>query len=159
MNAIGICGLQVYMYGQSVSIPFFLNQWRPCSFIHKIAQNFRANQHTLALLDIKVREISEENLIKGKKIYEPPSFMTVNVAISQLFEAEDQEKTGAFGDIRKILGFGVARVGAVDQKIVSGTLEELLKVDFGKPLHSLVIPAPSLHHTEKEMFDFYRGIN
>jgi diphthine synthase len=53
------------------------------------------------------------------------------------------------------MGIGLARVGAEDQLIVSGTLKELLEVNFGEPLHSLVIPAKQLHHTEKEMFDFY----
>ena len=74
--------------------------------------------------------------------------MSVNVCIEQMIEAEDNEKTEVFGDIKMIKGIGVARLGANDQQIVSGTLEELLKVDFGKPLHSLVIPAKDLHHTE-----------
>jgi len=37
------------------------------------------------------------------------------------------------------LGIGLARVGQDSQTIVAGTLAELLDVDFGPPLHSLVI--------------------
>lgn len=37
--------------------------------------------HTLCLLDIKVKELSEEGLMKGKKIYEPPRFMSIKVAV------------------------------------------------------------------------------
>jgi diphthine synthase len=87
MNAIGITGLQVYLFGPAVSVPFFTNLWKPYSFLEKIAQNFRTGQHTLVLLDIKVREVSEENLMKGKMIYEKPNFMTVNRAIEQIIES------------------------------------------------------------------------
>ena len=38
------------------------------------------NLHTLCLLDIKVKERTEENIFKDKKIYLPPTFMTTQVA-------------------------------------------------------------------------------
>lgn len=50
MNAIGSAGLQLYNYGQTVSIPFFTESWRPDSFYDKIAFNKRGNLHTLCLL-------------------------------------------------------------------------------------------------------------
>ena len=56
MNAVGCCGLQLYRFGETVSIPFFSSTWRPDSFYDKLAANRRAGLHTLALLDIKVRE-------------------------------------------------------------------------------------------------------
>lgn len=155
MNAIGVCGLQLYSYGQTVSVPFFTEKWRPYSFLEKVAFNFKNKFHTLVLLDIRVREISDENLLKDKKIYEPPTFMSVNVAISQIIESEEHLKTGVFGDIRKVKAYGVARIGSDSQKIVSGTLEELEKVDFGAPLHSVIIASPELHLLEQDMFDFY----
>lgn len=39
MNAIGCSGLQVYRFGESVSIPFFTEGWRPYSFYDKILSN------------------------------------------------------------------------------------------------------------------------
>lgn len=50
MNAIGICGLQLYHYGETVSIPFFTETWRPDSFYEKIQQNKNMGLHTLCLL-------------------------------------------------------------------------------------------------------------
>jgi len=50
MNAIGICGLQLYRYGETVSIPFFTETWRPDSFYEKIQQNRLMGLHTLCLL-------------------------------------------------------------------------------------------------------------
>jgi len=50
MNAIGCCGLQLYNYGQTVSIVFFTDQWRPDSFYDKIKENRKIGLHTLCLL-------------------------------------------------------------------------------------------------------------
>lgn len=50
MNAIGICGLQLYRYGETVSIPFFTSTWRPNSFYEKIQKNRMLGLHSLCLL-------------------------------------------------------------------------------------------------------------
>ncbi|CAH9094202.1 unnamed protein product, partial [Cuscuta europaea] len=81
MNAVGVCGLQLYRYGETISIPFFTETWRPDSFYEKIRENRRLGLHTLCLLDIRVKEPSLESLARGKKIYEPPRYMTINTAI------------------------------------------------------------------------------
>lgn len=52
MNAIGVCGLQLYRYGETVSIPFFTEEWRPDSFYEKIQNNCRLGLHTLCLLGL-----------------------------------------------------------------------------------------------------------
>jgi diphthine synthase len=63
MNAVGCCGLQLYNYGQTVSIVFFTDTWKPDSFYNKIKQNRDIHLHTLCLLDIKVKEQSIENMV------------------------------------------------------------------------------------------------
>lgn len=72
MNAVGACGLQLYRYGEAVSIVFFTDTWRPDSFYDKIAANRELGLHTLCLLDIKVKEPNLEALARGKTVYEPP---------------------------------------------------------------------------------------
>jgi diphthine synthase len=52
MNAIGVCGLQLYRYGETISIPFFTEEWRPDSFYEKIQNNSRLGLHTLCLLGL-----------------------------------------------------------------------------------------------------------
>lgn len=39
--------------------------------------------------DIKVKEQTVENLMKGRPIFEPPRYMTVNQAAQQLMEVSD----------------------------------------------------------------------
>ncbi|RKO97860.1 hypothetical protein CXG81DRAFT_15553 [Caulochytrium protostelioides] len=152
MNAVGVCGLQLYNYGQTVSLVFFTDTWRPDSFYDKIKQNATLKLHTLCLLDIKVKEQSIENMARGRKIYEPPRYMTVNEAVAQLLEVEEKRGDGICGTNTVAVGLG--RVGCNDQTIIAGTLEELLDAEVGPPLHSLVI-AGQMHFLEAEMLKSY----
>ncbi|KAL6780051.1 Diphthine synthase [Auxenochlorella protothecoides] len=153
MNAIGAAGLQLYRYGEAISIVFFTETWRPDSFYDRIAANKKLGLHTLCLLDIKVKEPSLEALCRGKKIYEPPRFMTINTAVEQLLEIEANRGEGACTPESKAVG--VARIGADSQQIVAGTLAELVEVDFGAPLHSLIL-AGEMHHIELEAWERHR---
>jgi diphthine methyl ester synthase len=93
MNAIGCCGLQLYSFGETVSICFWSEGWRPKSYFGKICENRVRGLHTLCLLDIKVKEKSVENLIKGRDIYEPARFMSVAQACQQLLSIVDELET------------------------------------------------------------------
>lgn len=109
MTAVGCCGLQCYRFGETVSIPFFTEKWRPYSFYDKIKGNRERGLHTLCLLDIKVKERSEENLIKNKNIYEPPRFMSCAQAADQLLEAEEVNNKKVFNN--ETICVGLARIG------------------------------------------------
>jgi diphthine methyl ester synthase len=153
MNAVGCCGLQLYAFGQTISIPFFTAKWRPTSFYVKMAQNKALGMHTLCLLDIKVKEQSEENLARGRRVFEPPRFMTVNTAAEQLLEAEREYQQGAATP--QTLAVGLARVGTATQQICYGTLEQLRTHDFGAPLHSMVLIGET-HILEQEFLEQFR---
>jgi diphthine synthase len=79
--------------------------------------------------------------------------MTVNTALEQLLEIEDRRQEGAYG--RDTLAVGISRLGAPDQQIVAGGMAELLDVDFGPPLHCLII-AGTVHVVEEEILGYYR---
>jgi len=151
MGAAGACGLQLYNYGQVVSIPFFDDKWRPISFYPKIKYNREGGMHTLCLLDIKVKEPDFEAMMKNRTEFLPPRYMSVNVAAEQLLEAEKTVGEGAY-DGKKTLCVGLARMGQPTQMIVAGTLEELLNADLGGPLHSLII-CGKLHDLELEVVE------
>ncbi|XP_036907209.1 diphthine methyl ester synthase isoform X2 [Sturnira hondurensis] len=157
MNAVGCCGLQLYRFGETVSIVFWTDTWRPESFFDKVKKNRQNGMHTLCLLDIKVKEQSLENLIKGRKVYEPPRYMTVNQAARQLLEVvENQRARGEEPAVTEdTLCVGLARVGAEDQRIAAGTLQQMCTVDLGGPLHSLVVTGGSLHPLETEMLSLF----
>lgn len=172
INAIGCCGLQLYNFGETVSIPFWTEDpvWKPDSFYDKILKNLANNQHTLCLLDIKVKERSVENMMRGKNVFEPPRFMSTQQAANQLVQVVRNKKssngTNQNGDVKtandcdKIilnetsLCIAAARIGSEDQKLAACTLEQLLDVDMGPPLHSLIIPS-TLHHIEQDFINTY----
>lgn len=154
MNAIAACGLQLYRFGETISIPYWTDDWRPASFYDKILMNRRSGLHSLCLLDIKTKEQTIENLMRGRKIYEPPRFMTVAQALGQLIAIEQDRKEGICSSSALVVG--VARLGREDQAIAFGKLEEVARVDLGDPLHSLVICASELHELEREFLEFHR---
>ncbi|KAJ1952594.1 diphthine synthase [Linderina pennispora] len=149
MNAIGATGLQLYSFGQTISMVFFTDTWRPDSWYDRVKENSDIGLHTLCLLDIKVKEQSIENMARGRLIYEPPRYMTVNQAVEQMLEIEDKRGEKAY--TADTLAVGVSRLGSDDQIIRAGTLQQLVDVDFGKPLHSLVLVGSRLHLLEAEI--------
>ncbi|XP_053986608.1 diphthine methyl ester synthase [Hylaeus volcanicus] len=158
LTAIGCCGLQLYHFGETVSIPYWNEDWRPSSFYDKIASNRQRNLHTLCLLDIKVKEPTLESITKKKKEYMPPRFMTVSEAAGQLIEtlqerAKETQEELAFNE--SSLAVGLARVGWDDQRIIASSLQEMASVDLGPPLHCLIIPAKKLHPLESEFLAQY----
>ena len=160
MSACGSAGLHLYNYGCTVSIPYFTENWRPTSFVDKIIYNRKGGMHTLCLLDIKTKEPDFEEMVKGRVKYLPPRFMTVNEGIRQLLEAVEETCGGKEGGDQEgvydgsTLAIGLARLGQADQIIAAGTLEELEKADFGKPLHSIII-CGNVHETEIEALKPY----
>ncbi|KAF8857225.1 Diphthine synthase [Acephala macrosclerotiorum] len=154
MSAIGATGLQLYNFGQTVSMVFFTETWKPASFYDRIKENRDIGLHTLVLLDIKVKEQSLENMARGRKIYEPPRYMTVGQCAQQMLEIEEikkaEEAGGVYGE--ESLAIGAARVGGKTEKFVSGTLKQLCDADeeLGGPLHSLVLLGRRTHELEIE---------
>lgn len=190
MNAVGAVGLALYNFGQTVSIPFFTESWRPDSWLERVRENAGLGLHTLCLLDIKVKEQSEENLARcvfrpgsfdwekregpreltvsswalrrGRKIFEPPRFMSVPTAISQLLSLLPATPTATPSatplpatalDPSTTLAISLSRVGDPSQTFVAGTLEELSHLGeeaFGGPLHSFVIVGRRFHALERD---------
>uniref|UniRef100_A0A0V0GCU4 diphthine methyl ester synthase n=1 Tax=Triatoma dimidiata TaxID=72491 RepID=A0A0V0GCU4_TRIDM len=151
LNAIGCCGLQLYNFGETVSIPFWTETWQPDSFFDKISNNKKRGLHTLCLLDIKVKEPTPESLTRKKKEFMPPHFMTAAQGAKQLMDIISRK---AGPDVKldideNTLSVGAARIGSPDQKIVCCSLQEMVNTDLGRPLHSLVIVG-DIHPIEQE---------
>lgn len=151
LSAIGCCGLQLYSFGETVSIPYWTKTWQPDSFYDKIASNRERGLHTLCLLDIKVKEPTLESILSKKKVYMPPKFMTVAEAsdqLSSILEKKRRDTDESLAFTEHSLMVGLARIGSDDQNIIVCSLQEMKKIDLGKPLHSLIIPAEKLHPLE-----------
>jgi diphthine synthase len=152
LTAVGATGLSLYNFGQTVSMVFFTDSWKPSSFYDRIAENASLGFHTLMLLDIKVKEPDLQAMARGKIVYEKPRFMTVAQCATQMLEIEEERRQGICS--KEALAVGVARLGSEDQEIIAGTLEELSTADLGRPLHSLVLCGKKMHEME---WEYVRG--
>eukprot|EP00834_Sanchytrium_tribonematis_P004758 NODE_252_length_11723_cov_1.965933.p7 type:complete len:283 gc:universal NODE_252_length_11723_cov_1.965933:8633-7785(-) len=150
INSVGSCGISLYHYGQIVSIPFWQGNWQPESFYEKIESNLSQKLHTLCLLDIKVKEPTWESLAKGKPEYLPPRYMTVNTAIEQLLDISEKWEDPTL--LSDTLIVAALRIGTDSQQYVCGSMEELKNMEFGEPLHSLIIPScENMHEVEWDL--------
>ncbi len=126
--AMGESCLQATRFGRMATISFH-SSLQPYDVL---SENRKRGLHTLFLLDVD----SERN-----------RYMSIGEALHSLLRAETERGTKVLG--RDILAIGLARVGHEDQLVVAGPIAEVLKVNFGRPPHSLVIPG-DLHFAESE---------
>lgn len=157
MNAVGCCGLQLYSFGETVSIPFWQDGWCPDSYYDKMCSNLENSWHTLCLLDIKVKEQSVEHMMRGRKVYQPPRFMTAAEAAAQILQViENRASQGRPTPLTPDqLVIGLARIGTKTQQMKTCALEEMANVDLGDPLHTLVVIGET-HPMEDEYVDMFR---
>ena len=138
ISAVGVTGLQAYKFGRTTSIPFENeNVETPYD---ALKGNLSLGLHTLFLLDLNPEE---------------SKFMSVNDAIRYLLKAELKRNEKIFSE--KTLCIGCARIGSENQAIKAGTAKDLLKFDFGKPVHCLIVPG-KLHFMEEEALNLNKAL-
>jgi diphthine synthase len=130
----GLSGLQNYRFGKSCSIPFPQKNWFPTTSIDVIALNLSMRVHTLVYLDIQ-----------------DDRYMTIHEAIALL------EGMAAGKKVSISLYIGIARAGSDDPVVRAGTAGALKQVDFGPPLHILIVPA-ELHDMERSYLEMFAGL-
>lgn len=132
----GLCGLQNYRFGKSVSVPFPYGKWFPMTPIEVISANLAQNLHTLVFLDIQ----------KDKERY-----MSISEAVDLLEEQASRAGT------RIPLYVGIARAGSASPVVHAGDAEEMRRFAFGAPLHIMVVPG-ELHDIEREYLVRFAGL-
>lgn len=128
----GLLGLQNYKFGRTTTLAYPQGDYFPTSPYEVIRDNGKMGLHTMVLLDIQ----------EDKKRY-----MTANEAINLLLEMEDIKKEKMI--TKESIVCVVARAGSEEPVVRAGTIKELLKADFGLPMHTIVIPG-KLHFMEIE---------
>ncbi len=124
-------GLQPYKFGRTVTLPFLEEDYHPRSPYDHIRENKERGLHTMILLDIRADELR---------------FMTAHQAIEWLIEGEKRWGKGLIND--RTLLCVASKVGSPEEKIFAGYPQDLLKMDLGEPLQTLVLPG-NLHFMEQ----------
>ena len=103
-----------------------------------IVENQKQGLHTLVLLDLRPSE---------------DRFMAVNEGIKILQEISAKKAKGKDFLGQKMIA--CARLGAKDSNIKYDNPKKLIKLDFGKPMHCLVIPG-KMHFAEEEFLKLHK---
>ncbi len=119
----GITGLHNYRFGRSATVSYPYEDMVSRTPADVILANERINAHTLLFLDLH------------------PEPMRINQAID-ILERIDAKLLERYA-------VGIARAGSPDCFVRCDTLERLRKIDFGDPMHVLVVLS-RLHFTEFE---------
>jgi diphthine synthase len=133
-SIIGESGLHVYKFGRMVTMMSDLHS--AVTVYNTIFQNLLAGSHTLILTEYSHNDESKE-----------PFFLDPSSVFKMLLDAERVHKHEIFSD--GTFAVVASRVGMQDQKMTSGKVQSLLKVEFGIGPHSVIIPG-ALHFTETQ---------
>jgi len=135
--AAGYLGLSAYRFGRTVSLPFPAPGFEPRSPLEHLAANRARGLHTLVLLDL---------------VPDEARYLGAAEALA-LLRARDPD--GAIlPDSAEVAV--VARVSRPDADAWVGTFAALRRIEFGPPLHTVVVPAAELHFQESEALARYR---
>jgi diphthine synthase len=135
--AAGFLGLMLYRFGRTVSLPLPDPGYSPRSPLDQIAGNRERGLHTLVLLDLRPEE--------GR-------FLGAAEALGLL---RDRDPDGRV--LTETTDVAVAaRVGRDDAAAWFGPLARLRRVDFGPPMHTIVVPAADLHFEESAALERFK---
>jgi diphthine synthase len=131
--AAGFLGLMHYRFGRTVSLPLPAPDFAPRSPLEQLAANRTRGLHTLVLLDLRPDE---------------RRFLGAGEALRMLSSGPGALAPGTPAAV-------VARVGQESAAGWYGPIDRLVDVDFGPPLHAVVVPA-ELHFEEAAALERYR---
>ena len=149
--AVSLSGLQSYKFGRQVTLPYPYGDYLATSPLEMILRNLEGGLHTLVLLDLDPTGMG----------LDLPTPMRPSQAISILGEMEEkwlEERDGldSTGIKKNALavneweGVLLSDVGTKGQRVFSGSLKEISKVQGGR-VHSLIIPS-EMSDNEREAF-------
>ncbi|HET6516966.1 MAG TPA: diphthine synthase [Nitrosopumilaceae archaeon] len=127
-SLVGEAGLHYYKIGKIVTIMSELKTMTTPYYV--IYKNLVDGNHTLLLL-----EYNQDSKF----------FLDPKQALDALIQTEKEQKR----NVIQLSTFAIvaSRIGFKSQKIISGKISTLRKIDFGKPPHTIIIPG-KMHFTE-----------
>lgn len=136
----GLLGLQHYKFGRTTTVPFPAEGYSPTSPYEVVRENLGRGLHTLVLLDIDA---------------ENSNYMTANQGLNLLMNMEERVGSGILSP--RSLVCVVACAGHPTPVVKAGPLAALSDLDFGPPLHTVVVPG-KLHFMEEEALGAFAGM-
>ena len=134
-SMIGECGLHFYKVGRIATIMSEIKSLTTPYYI--IYKNIIEGNHTILLLEYN---------------QDRDFFLDPKDALEGLVETEKGQKRSVVS--LSAYAIVASRIGFKDQRIISGKISSLMKIDFGKPPHTVIIPG-RLHFTESDALKIF----
>jgi len=131
-TAVAECGLQLYKFGRTTTLPKFSKGYEPTSPYEIIKENLKDGLHSLVLLDIP---------------------MKIGEGLEQLLELENRLHSGLIAKSTKVVA--CVALGSAVQKIRFDTVAKLLKSGMEEKPACLIVPG-KLHFSEEEVLETYK---
>ena len=129
-SMIGECGLHFYKVGRIATI---MNEMKSLTTPYYIIyKNIIEGNHTILLLEYN---------------QDKDFFLDPKDALNGLLKTEEGQRRNVISS--NTYAIVASRIGFKDQLIISGKISSLIKKDFGKPPHTVIIPG-RLHFTESD---------
>ncbi len=138
-SAIAITGLHIYKFGKSATVAYPERNWFPTSHYDVIRENRERGLHTMLFLDIK----ADQN-----------RYMTANEAMEILLQVEEMKGQNVFTPDTLVVVLAMA--GSLNPTLRAGYVGDMIKEDFGKQPHVMVVPG-KLHIVEAEYLVEFAG--
>ena len=123
--AAALTGLSPYRFGRTVGIVPRSGEPLSTKPLERMGKNLMNGYHTLILLEPDMER-------------EPPEHLLIPRALKIIGEMEEKEGLEMIGE--DTLLCGIARPGSIEPVAVTGTMSKLEAVNWGEPLHTLVLP-------------------
>jgi diphthine synthase len=129
-SLVGESGLHYYKVGKTVTV---MDDFKTMTSVYyTVYQNLILGNHTLLLLEYN---------------QDKDFFLKPNNALTNLLEVEKEQKRNVID--KNTFAIVASRIGFTDQNMVAGKISKLIKKDFGKPPHSIIITG-RFHFTESD---------
>src|SRR5581483_2554747 len=129
-SLIGECGIHYYKMGKPVTIMKEIASMN--TVYYTLYENMLKGSHTMFILEYN----SDANF-----------FLNPKDALVKILETEKEQKRNVIDE--STFAIIASRIGSKNQSITAGKLSKLIKYDFGKPPHTIIIPG-RLHFTEHD---------
>jgi diphthine synthase len=138
--AAGATGLQSYKFGRTTTVPASWQGEFPESVYLAIKRNLASGLHSLVLLEVDVENKRHISIPEGLK---------------QLLAVSERKSETTIS--KGTLVVGLSRLEAPDMQVKAGTVEELMRLDFGEPPYAIIFPG-QLHFVEAEALELFCGL-
>ena len=144
--AVSLSGLQSYKFGRQVTLPYPYGDYLATSPLEMILRNLEAGLHTLVLLDLDPTGMGSDLPIPMS----PSEAITTLEEMSLKLLEESDGRNLSRVLVSEWRGVLLSDIGTKDQRVFSGNLEEISKIQEGK-VHTLIIPS-EMSDNEREAF-------